>query len=259
MKISILAILVMSSVLFGAGFDCAKASNDVENMICENAYLEQLDSILSDTYTAVLKSVPNKHAIKLDQKKWLKNVRDRCNDTDCIDLAYENRITDLSHIWNLQYKRAAAKIHKSDKNPFEGEWKSCQLWRGQEICGSYLFVQENEHICGEWLYWATNGFYEGQLQAKVYAKNRAKNELICGEPGSRTQTPCDNEDESGKSWEKAKGELVVMCGDGIYKDAKQESCRESLKIDGYFYHPLTAKDKNRLLSESWVKKCLNEN
>lgn len=250
----------MSIALFGAGIDCAKASSDVENMICRvDSDLIWLDNILSDTYTAVLQRVPNKHAIKSDQKKWLKNIRDRCNDTNCIDLAYANRIADLSHIWDLQYKRAAAKIHKNDKNPFEGEWKECSLWRGEEICSSYLLVQENEHICGEWHSWATYRFYDGQLQATMQTNYRAKKELICGTPDSDTQTPCDNENESGESWEKAKGELVVMCGDSIYKDAKQESCREPLKIDGYFYHPLSAKDKNRLLSEPWVKKCLNEN
>lgn len=259
MKIFFFVFLVMSTALFGARIDCAKASSDVENMICEYADLEWLDHILSDTYTAVLNSVPNKHAVKLDQKKWLKTVRDRCNDTDCIDAAYENRIADLSLIWNKEFKRKASKIHKSDKNPFEGEWKDCSLWRGQEICGSYLLVQKNEHICGEWNHWATNSFYGGQLQAKMYAKNRAKNELICGDPGSETQIPCDNENESGESWEKAKGDLVVVCGDSIYNDTKQKSCEEPLKIDGYFYHPLTAKEKKRLLSEPWVKKCMSQN
>lgn len=258
MKNSILAILVMSSVLFGAGFDCAKASNDVENMICENADLEWLDSILSDTYTAVLKSVPNKHAIKLDQKKWLKNVRDRCNDTECIDLAYAHRIGDLNNIWNEEFKRKASKIHKDNKNPFEGEWKHCSLWRGEEICSSYILVQKNEHICGEWNYWASNSIYEGQLQATMQTKNRANNALICGTPGSDTQTPCDNENESGKSLVKDEGELVI-CGDSIYKDIKQASCIELLNKDGYFYHPLTSKDKNRLLSEPWVKKCMGGN
>src|SRR3989338_6413874 len=252
MKVLFVVVAVLSWISgFSAGFDCNKASNDVENMICENADLEWLDKILSDTYIAVLKSVPNKHAIKVDQKKWLKTVRDRCNDTDCIDLAYEKRIADLSYLWNKEFKRKASKIHKSDKNPFEGEWKQCQLWRGQEICGSYILLQKNEHICGEWHSWATNIFYEGQLQAKVQTKNRANNALICGDPGSKTQIPCDNENESGESWEKMRGDSVI-CGGSIYPYVKQASCTELMKMDGYFYHPLTSKDKNRLLSEPWV-------
>ena len=87
-KISIL--MFFSVYLFGASFDCNKASNDVETMICNDSELSKLDIELSQKFKAFNFSSNEKNI----QKVWLKE-RDLCKDKTCIEIMYKKRIEEL--------------------------------------------------------------------------------------------------------------------------------------------------------------------
>lgn len=86
-----LSALVFSSSAFSASFDCAKATTNIEKMICSSTQLSELDSELSSIYKsafAVDKS------IKQDQLIWIKE-RNKCSNVECLKEAYEDRFTAL--------------------------------------------------------------------------------------------------------------------------------------------------------------------
>ena len=102
-----------STSLKAAGFDCAKAKTDIEQIICGHPELSQADTRLGEAYAQIHKLLSNKIVqLKKDQMRWLQK-RDHqlsqvCLDqeclanqqTNCLDIAcavqtYHNRIAEL--------------------------------------------------------------------------------------------------------------------------------------------------------------------
>ena len=79
-------------------FDCAKASTDIERMICSDNKLAKLDSDLSAGYKMTYNSAKadDQFRIKIEQRTWLKNIRNICKDKTCIANAYEDRVHELT-------------------------------------------------------------------------------------------------------------------------------------------------------------------
>lgn len=79
------------TIVYGASFDCTKATTNVEKIICENEELSQLDIELSEVFKAFYFS---KNEIKNAQKAWIKD-RDKCQDKECTESMYQNKIQEL--------------------------------------------------------------------------------------------------------------------------------------------------------------------
>ncbi len=97
LKISLPAIVifVFASVSHAASFDCAKASTLVEKAICSEPQLSDLDDLLMLTYKQALIAATDTNALKTQQRLWLVNVRNKCQDSACIMLVYNERLTAL--------------------------------------------------------------------------------------------------------------------------------------------------------------------
>ncbi len=79
-------------------FDCAKASNTVEHLICDNNQLADLDVQLSGQYKKALQQTVDRTATQQEQIAWMKNVRNICDDVECIDKAYSTRLDQLNEV-----------------------------------------------------------------------------------------------------------------------------------------------------------------
>lgn len=248
-------LLIAASTSQAASFDCGGELSKVEKRICDVGELSELDDILAKTYKLVMALSPTRDALKAEQRRWLTTVRNRCTDTKCLLKAYSDRVGALEAIWK---KRTRLNPTSPDKNrPFEGRWENCQLFKGDEICSSYVLIQKGGHVCGEWEYWATYRIYSGQLQALTKSLNQAELTLICGTPGSETNTECDNTSQHG-SWEKAKGGLSI-CNGQLYGEPLKDSCTRLSRSPGFFYRPLSKKDRENLYSQgSLMKSCLRD-
>jgi uncharacterized protein len=88
--------LGLSSNSYPASFDCAKASIQIEKTICSEKQLSKLDDLLSQVYKKAALSAANKSALKMEQRSWLKNIRNICQTAGCLENAYKERITALS-------------------------------------------------------------------------------------------------------------------------------------------------------------------
>lgn len=97
-------IAALSCSLRAASFDCAKAVASIEKSICSDQELAILDDNLSSLYGFVLKESDESlaNAIRKEQRLWLKQDRDICQNKTCISNAYRHRIEYLGNIESVR-------------------------------------------------------------------------------------------------------------------------------------------------------------
>ena len=89
------AAVALSPNALGASFDCLRASNAAERMICANPRLSQLDEYAARYYAgARLALVDAEACLRADQQEWL-HKRNQCAGHGCIENAYLDRLAEL--------------------------------------------------------------------------------------------------------------------------------------------------------------------
>ena len=81
-------------------FDCAKASGQVEQLVCKDAGLAALDRKLADAYAKALKGWPANVAQeqRTIQRGWIKGRNDCWKDSDvraCVENEYKTRLVEV--------------------------------------------------------------------------------------------------------------------------------------------------------------------
>jgi len=79
---------------FRPSFDCAKAGNNAERIVCSDSQLAALDVKMSDLYKRGLSSVTDSNVFLGEQQIWL-SQRDDCTDKECLVISYNDRIKEL--------------------------------------------------------------------------------------------------------------------------------------------------------------------
>jgi uncharacterized protein len=98
------AIMVAPGVAVGASFNCSQVGTSVEKTICASKVLSRLDEQLAKAYESVILVSDNPDMVKSQQKEWLRNVRDQCQDEPCLKSAYENRLAQLAAAKQIKWK-----------------------------------------------------------------------------------------------------------------------------------------------------------
>ena len=80
---------------FTPSFDCSKASNGQERLICSDRELSKLDVDLSNAYATARQLTSDLQALRAAQRDWIKSVQKSCSDKDCLASAYKIRIAEL--------------------------------------------------------------------------------------------------------------------------------------------------------------------
>ncbi len=83
--------LIQANLIEAAGFDCTKAANTVENLICNNENLSQLDDKNTALFREYKSSSKDEGQALQDQRDWLKHTRNACLDAACLESTYQNR------------------------------------------------------------------------------------------------------------------------------------------------------------------------
>lgn len=94
-KLIAILVLLFSVSSIAASFDCTKAGTPVEQAICNSSELSSLDEALAQTYRSQIASSPESSQIKSDQRRWIAEIRNKCDDTECLAAAYKKRISNL--------------------------------------------------------------------------------------------------------------------------------------------------------------------
>jgi len=78
------------------GFDCSKARTHVEHLVCSNPALREMDANVNYGFTAMQyvysKEISLEDPVRIDQMKWLSNVRNKCKTNACLVKVYTDRI-----------------------------------------------------------------------------------------------------------------------------------------------------------------------
>ena len=100
--------LVWKPGLDSATFDCAKATTKIEKQICADTKLSALDEKLNGVYRKMLAQSTVSQDARNQQREWIKNSRDVCNDATCLERAYVSRISDLQTQLGTQSSKPAS-------------------------------------------------------------------------------------------------------------------------------------------------------
>jgi uncharacterized protein len=85
----------LETVVLAASFDCRKAASPVEKAICSDSQLSELDSFMGQTYKKALEDSSNPGALKAEQRSWLSNIRNRCQNAECLRRCYNDRLNEF--------------------------------------------------------------------------------------------------------------------------------------------------------------------
>ncbi len=121
-------LLSPCSHCFAASFNCSRATSAAEEKICTNAEISELDSELGRLYMAEKKS---NALLVSDQKRWLHEIRDRCESIECLKRVYVLRISEISK----------GDICPVTEKTIEGHW----VRDGNGFFGEMAFLSTNEN------------------------------------------------------------------------------------------------------------------
>jgi len=120
--ISLGLMFALSSPCYAASFDCKKAKTKIEQAVCKNPKLSQLDEELSTLYKPLVEHTASAKHVRRTQQLWLKMREEHCPDADaeCLISHYQNRIHVLSFRLHEAYQVAPtasiAGIYKGGEN-----------------------------------------------------------------------------------------------------------------------------------------------
>ena len=186
----------------GPTFNCAKASGEVETLICADASLAALDRKLDEVYKAASAKAKGKLATRLreDQRGWVKGRNDCWKakgeqtwitatwtvDTvkGCVDAQYRLRTSELQAVWQLLPPKTV--FHACQNNPanevaanfFATDPATIRLERGDRTVTMWLVGS------------ASDGKYEGQNVSLVHQGNELKVSWLDTNTGKTDELQC---------------------------------------------------------------------
>jgi uncharacterized protein len=98
----------------GPSFSCRYARSTAEKLVCGDPDLAALDRQLANTYSNMAGQPINRVRLKAGQARWMRQVRDACNDAACVRRAYRSRNAELLD----QSRRAASPAAYDETQPF---------------------------------------------------------------------------------------------------------------------------------------------
>ncbi|MCU7251981.1 lysozyme inhibitor LprI family protein [Pseudomonas koreensis] len=92
--------LVFAQLAPAAGMDCSKAASVVEDTICAQKPLYELDVQMGSAYRKLMKATPlTQTELKKTQRQWLKTRNECADDVNCLSQQYQERLQILHMQW----------------------------------------------------------------------------------------------------------------------------------------------------------------
>lgn len=76
-------------------FDCLKARTLVEKLICANPKLARMDARMAIAYFTLRTNNSSSKSLLQEQRRWLRELRNKCEDLECLATVYQERILRL--------------------------------------------------------------------------------------------------------------------------------------------------------------------
>lgn len=127
-------------------FDCGKASNDVERMICSDRILAMEDGSMGESIWFLKKDLTATQLRELthSQREWIRR-RDRCTDRPCVEQAYEARLQELEKIADARRKylrRNVSRVRQCETTRIQWIGPRLQLSEGEPPDGTSVSLTD---------------------------------------------------------------------------------------------------------------------
>jgi uncharacterized protein len=107
-----------------ASFDCTKASNIAETLICTNPNLSQMDDKLAAAYSTASSKSANPEQLLADERAWISH-RDQCQTLGCVSDAYTKRLAELEGEWRATPNPDGTASQSQAREQSSGNWYYC--------------------------------------------------------------------------------------------------------------------------------------
>ncbi|PUA29735.1 MAG: hypothetical protein B0W54_03970 [Cellvibrio sp. 79] len=155
--VGFVGIVVVSSTLQAASFDCTKAGTSVEKIICSNPAASSLDEQLNAVYKSAIDKSLDKESLKRQQRTWLKNSRNVCSNVDCVIAAYSDRISYFQHSKSLP--ETSEILVNTDIELLPNSVSEVEITKNPGIC-------TDSHSCNIRVIAELMGFIENKISVK---------------------------------------------------------------------------------------------
>ncbi|MCU1749387.1 lysozyme inhibitor LprI family protein [Pseudomonas sp. 6D_7.1_Bac1] len=158
--IAFVALFLFDSYAQSAGFDCGKASTEMEKKICDTPSLSTLDEQLS----AVFKPLKNRRTFQVIESDWLASIRNTCESTECLEDAYDQQIrflTPLPEVVSVTGKDIKLLPENKAYTQYDRSWKTVELaGLPNEKNVAERFILSAETLSGMLYVIAFEGYYD---------------------------------------------------------------------------------------------------
>ncbi len=90
-------LLLLAAMQANAAIDCSRARSNPEKMLCSNARLMQADEQLALAWKGAIRRGVDPKDLMESQRIWVREVRDACNDVECMLRAYQDRTAEIEN------------------------------------------------------------------------------------------------------------------------------------------------------------------
>lgn len=106
---SVVVSCLWQKAIYAASFDCAQAGTKAEKFICSDPFISKLDSQLGKAYVADLEKAnpEQKQRLIIEERDWIKNMRNWCTTQTCFKHAYWQRLAELETFYTPHLPMAA--------------------------------------------------------------------------------------------------------------------------------------------------------
>jgi uncharacterized protein len=91
------ALALAAPVPAAAALDCSRARSNAEKMLCSNSRLAMAEERMAYAFREAIRHGADPSALMQSQRRWTTEIRDACNEVECMLKAYEDRTAELEN------------------------------------------------------------------------------------------------------------------------------------------------------------------
>jgi len=91
------AIMLAAPEAAAAALDCSRARSNAEKMLCSNSRLAMADERMAYAFREAIRHGADPSTLMQSQRRWTTEIRDACNEVECMLKAYEDRTAELEN------------------------------------------------------------------------------------------------------------------------------------------------------------------
>jgi uncharacterized protein len=91
------AIVLAAPVPAVAALDCSRATSNAEKMVCSNGRLALAEERMAYAFREAIRRGADPSMLMQSQRRWTTEIRDACNEVECMLRAYEDRTAELEN------------------------------------------------------------------------------------------------------------------------------------------------------------------